>query len=165
MAKLTKANRARLEKLAAYLEGLPADYEHFDMGTWFEGAATNAAEINYARHNGGIASCGTAACAAGHGPAAGVLVPPRFIDGRGWVDWGSYCSLFVGENGSVLFQTPQHKWCFAASWSRSDDHHWGAAARIRYLLAHGEPPREFYSAGCCWLTFYAPYRIDAPVSA
>lgn len=166
MTKLTKANRARLEKLAAYLEGLPEDYSHFDMADYLY-AVEESSLLEYAKHNGGVASCGTAACAVGHGPAAGILFPPRYLKDR-WgnprVVWDRYSTLFVGNLGDVKGHA-RYRWCFGGEWAGKDNSHFGAAARIRYLLDHGAPP-----SGCVGreiLALYAPYRIDAkaPVNA
>ena len=157
---LTKARRARLEKLAAYLESLPADYKHFRMVSYFDGD-DSVAEAKYARENGGVPHCGTAACAIGHGPAAGILVPPRFVDQRlGFVDWPSYeDALFIGPDSQL------HRWLFASFWRIIDDTHYGAAARIRYFLDKGLPPlgTEYATTNC--VALYAPYRVDAKAQA
>lgn len=165
MTKLTKAQRARLDKLATYLEGLPTRYKSFDMSQWIDGLEDEAL-AKYARHNGGM--CGTVACAAGHGPAAGVLVPPRLVEiedfaGQisAYVDWEGYCELFVGDD------LRPRAWVFNGSWAGVDNHHHGAAARIRYLLDHGSPPESFEAPRLRGLNIsrkfralYAPYRID-----
>lgn len=149
---LTAENRVNLEKLASYLESLPEDYQHFDMAWWVcSSSPTKVAK--YARHNGGVASCGTSACAAGHGPAAGILVPPELIC-DGVVIWDDYCQLFVDDADG-------HRWCFGGCWADVDDHHYGAAARIRYLLDHEDPPANFLFGAEGFLSHYAPYRIDA----
>jgi hypothetical protein len=160
MAKLTKAQRARLDKLATYLEGLPEDYEHFEMRTYFGRGGTRTA-ADYARNNGGLESCGTAACALGHGPAAGILVPPRLV-GHSFVSWNDYAALFVGNYRSVFYD-----WLFADDWGKLDNTHWGAAARIRYLLANGLPADfcDDESIGAPFVKLYAPYRIDAKTPA
>lgn len=167
MSKLTKAQRARLEKLAAYLEGLPADYAHFGMGNYLE-ASSHEGLLEYAAHNGGVHQCGTAACALGHGPAAGILAPPSVLDVfrkhdsyQSWRGWEAYARLFVGGvPGHFLFE-----WCFGGAWSEVDDTHHGAAARIRYLLDGGEVDGEFESHNAIdsphFVALYAPYRIDA----
>ncbi len=159
MTKLTKPQRTRLEKLAAYLEGLPADYEYFRMWMWITDGSSKKVR-HYARHNGGVDSCGTAACAAGHGPAAGILVPPRFIGDSDFVDWRGYAlELFVGGD------TKKEIWVFGGTWDGVDGGHYAAAARIRYLLDKGEPPPMGAFAEPRLIPFYAPYRIDAPATA
>jgi hypothetical protein len=156
---LTPARRARLEKLAAYLESLPEDYGGFEMRHYFLGPRLE--EIHYARENGGVTACGAVACAVGHGPSAGIPVPPRFV-GPVCVDWNGYAGLFVGDWNSAAFD-----WCFGSSWARIDNHHWGAAARIRLLLKLGRPPKEMDWDDNLWLahsdllSLYAPYRIDS----
>jgi hypothetical protein len=149
---LTRENRANLTKLATYLESLPANYKHFSMSSWVR-AKNDAAEFRYARENGGVKSCGTAACAAGHGPAAGVLVPERFILSY-TVRWWSYAyNEFAGRDSTLM------EWLFGGAWTRrGDNHHHGAAARIRYALDHGHAPDGFTEAHRKWLAVYAPYR-------
>lgn len=160
MTKLTKAQRARLEKLAAYLEGLPKRYRHFDMASWYSEGDGATAEIEYGLRNGGVKGCGTVACALGHGPAAGVLVPKSMIDLRYGIEWGEYMTLFGVEHGSL-----EDRWVFGASWDSYDRHHWAAAARIRHFLHRGVPD-GFEFAGREWKKLYRPYRIDAhPVHA
>jgi hypothetical protein len=159
---LTKAQRARLDKLATYLEGLPKNYRHFDMSDFFHAEdveGENALELNYGLHNGGLPSCGAVACALGHGPAAGVLVPKKMTYAGG-VKWSLYGALFIGDD------TRADSWLFCGSWTSVDNHHHGAAARIRYLLDKGEPPANFYSfGGRRHRDLYAPYRIDAKAPA
>jgi hypothetical protein len=148
--------RARLEKLAAYLESLPADYEHFDMIYWIE-PINRERVLNYARHNGGVPSCGTAACAAGHGPAAGILFPEEFLAGED-LNWGAYANFLVGGDSDIRY------WCFAGNWAYYDNSHYGAAARIRYALDKGSPPEGIgYMPLKVLMPEYAPYRIDAKV--
>lgn len=170
MSKLTKPQRARLDRLATYLEGLPADFAHFGMESWIDTGNDSVSAGHYALKNGGVASCGTSACAAGHGPAAGILVPKALVEinkDERWadVDWIAYCRLFTQDNDA-------HHWLFNGQWGAVDDHHWGAAARIRRLLDKGVP-REFLLGAECSLhrfgadlvPLYAPYRIDAKATA
>lgn len=132
-------NKDNLDKLATYLESLPIHYAHFDMADFLERRRVTdmtKQEYIYARRNGGFDGCATAACAVGHGPAAGILVPPQYVDGV-YVDWLGY--------SRNLFTSNAHEWdwLFGAKWVRVDNHHWGAAARIRYLLAGNEPPHGY----------------------
>lgn len=153
---LTKAQRANLDALATYLEKLPANYRHFGMACFLDGDDDEAI-VKYARENGGVRTCGTAACAVGHGPAAGILVPERMISP--YVDWDEYTALFA----PVACITTD--WSFGGAWSRIDNTHHGAAARIRYLLEHGEPPEGYLEPARKWKPLYAPYRIDAKAKA
>ena len=149
-------NHENLEKLASYLENLPEDYQHFGMQTYVT-PTDMAALKKYAENNGGVHTCGTSACALGHGPAAGILFPDDdkfwertqsayLFDEKGtpqWVDgpfrlpnWDAYCFEFFlpEDNNHELWS-----WCFGPSWSRIDDTPKGAAARIRYFLAKDVP--------------------------
>lgn len=156
---LTPARRARLEKLAAYLEGLPKDYLGFEMRTFFR--SEDQSEVDYALHNGGL-KCGTVACALGHGPAAGILFPEELVRDPWWPSWNDYASLFVGEG---LEENPHYMWLFFDDWEKADNTPRGAAARIRYLLANGGPPRRFKGPEARYCPLYAPYRIDAKATA
>ena len=115
-------NVENLEKLAAYLEALPADYGHFSMARYY--VVNESSRLPYELPD--AMSCGTVACAAGHGPAAGIP-----IDGKEW--WSDYCQR-VFDLGLAEWQ-----WCFASDWVDVDDTHHGAAKRIRYFLAEGLP--------------------------
>lgn len=138
MTTLTRSQRANLRKLADYLESLPEDYRHFDMHDYM-GNDASAAALEYARKNGGVEQCGTVACAVGHGPAAGILFRPsdftRNWDGTPALSWGSYSRRFTPRG----YDEPEFDWAFGSYWRSLDNHHWGAAARIRYLLKHGKP--------------------------
>lgn len=160
MTNLSEEQRANLGKLAAYLEGLPADYEYFEMGTWFGRDAAQPApfgvERHYALRNGGLPACGAVACAVGHGPAAGVLVPEDFIeDGLSqFVDWRNYAAHSFGTFG--------HSWCFAAEWAEVDNTHSGAAARIRYLLSNDAAP-DGWDFDADTVSLYAPAKQPSNV--
>lgn len=173
MSKLTKANRARLDKLATYLEGLPKRYRHFDMGVFLKDNGDADAVEAYALNNGGVNECGTIACAVGHGPAASVFFPRKLAtalkmavhdcDIYGFRDaWTEYSALFAGPDGDA---GSAFHWAFGGEWEDFDNGHRGAAARIRYLLDHGTPPEGFRTARAMWRKAYAPYRIDAKAPA
>jgi hypothetical protein len=167
---LTPARRARLEKLATYLEGLPKGYRHFGMGNFLDDPKSNEALIEYALKNGGVQHCGTSACAVGHGPAAGIFMPKALAKrfGETWRRgpiWNEYTALFIGPVKEDSVGGDAFGWLFGGDWSDYDDHHYGAAARIRFFLAHGKPPEGFKDAGYGWRKVYAPYRIDAKATA
>lgn len=138
--------KANLIKLATYLESLPEDYGHFNMGTFLDEGDNFDAIVAYALNNGGVHQCGTAACAVGHGPAAGVLFDKNEI-AEEWrwskaanenirVDvpnWLLYTKRFVDVNSD------QFDFLFGGSWVTYDDTPHGAAKRIRYFLANGVP--------------------------
>ncbi len=158
MADLNQEQRANLEKLASYLEGLPEDYAHFDMGLYVDDNGDDDAVAHYARHNGGVASCGTTACAVGHGPAAGVLVDEIFIT-RWSISWGQYARMAFGCGpGSQFFE-----WLFSEDWSDVDNTHHGAAARIRAFLDKGIPQgwNRYNERTLEDVALYAPYRLNA----
>lgn len=131
---LTEEQRANLAKLADYLEtqaksetfGMREFYvvidEDDDDGDFIPPDAPEAVEH----------PCGTVACAIGHGVSAGVPV----IEGEyNWVDYANRAfGADIYHGGSEVWNT-----CFSPDWSRVDDTPTGAAARIRHVLAGGEP--------------------------
>lgn len=151
-------NVENCEKLAAYLESLPEDYQDFGMQAYIY-PHNDAALEKYALQNGGVSSCGTAACAIGHGPAAGIYFPedddslwhtsyqilypdgpntgrPVYSDEKARTpSWSAYSHrMFINprtgaDQGQLLWD-----WCFGSGWSSADDTPHGAAKRIRYLL-------------------------------
>lgn len=137
---MTPQQRENLEKLATYLEQLPVDYKHFDMGDYYNGQAlmTDEQLTDYALNNGGVDkyNCGAVACAVGHGPSAGILFKPSEITWYNAPDWNKYSLNFIAETGNLEYQ-----WLFGSEWENVDNTHRGAAARIRYLL-DGKPPRR-----------------------
>lgn len=118
MTEISEFQRANLEKLAAYLEGLPDDYDHFDMGCYHSQSAGLTKEV---------ASCGAVACAVGHGLAAGIPSMPE-----DW-DWGRYSHRAFTPAGGFWI------WCFSYDWEHVDNTPHGAAKRIRWLLEKGLP--------------------------
>lgn len=195
---ITDRRRANLTKLADYLESLPEDYQHFDMEKFFDhyGECNLASGIDQAvveaaalAHTDVFApealeqtlfatspdrflnNCGTVACALGHGPAAGIPlakshIATKRIKGQTIVtgiDFESYCKLFTrGET------QPEWDFLFSGDWKGVDDHHWGAAARIRYLLDNESVPGHYDFLWGTWelivyaelVDLYRPYRVD-----
>lgn len=162
---LTRANRANLLKLANYLESLPRSYRHFDMSSYV-GDADDRDEtlIDYMKNNGGLYDkCGTVGCALGHGPSAGVLARVGHeitIEEHGWygqkefqVNWIKYSFRFV--DGDLDDYQLVWDFLFSGNWgikdfgydgyyqTKVDDHHYGAAARIRFILAGRMIPESF----------------------
>lgn len=152
--KFTAKRRENMLALADKLESLPRRYKAFEMGVFLD-EISDEETVRYAEHNGGIHECGAVACAIGHGPAAGILFPkPR----KGSVLWQP--SSHFDKNGKLVegFMPDWHAysarnfidyqqnksewdWCFGGEWSNIDNHPWGAAARIRYLLDGNDPPQ------------------------
>lgn len=81
-------------------------------------------------------SCGTTACAIGHGPLAGIPVKPN----ETWAGYETrvFGMTMMGVNGRVW------RFLFAAEWTQSHLNNTakGSAARIDYFLKHGVP--NFY---------------------
>lgn len=149
--KLTRAQRANLRKLADKLEALPRDYRHFDMAHFFQ-RSSSGDELRYCQGQHGLSSCGTVACALGHGPDAGIPFRPVDFDTSPWgkfPDWHKYSERFVPREC--------WEWAFAGVWTATDNHHWGAAARLRYLLKHGAPPPDFDWPSHRWVDAYRAF--------
>jgi len=126
-AEITDKQRANLKTLADFLaSGKPAF--HFDMA----GFAEIPGDRNLSPSETLKLYCDTAACAAGHGPTAGIM-PHR---GEDWDDYIDRC--FIGPYkeapGCYAFA-----WCFGGGWFMTDNSREGAAARIYYFLEHGVP--------------------------
>ena len=117
-------HKANLLKLADYLDTLPDDYERFNMDEYMEDEYGVVVCITTQNKP----TCGTVACAVGHGPAAGIRV---YGDGN----WSDYADRVFG----IL---PDHcfSYMFSSAWSRFDNTPKGAAARIRTYVALGRPP-------------------------
>lgn len=124
-------SRENLLRLASYLETLPEDYEHFDMGLYActeESDEPLPSELD-------LTECGTVACAVGHGPAAGIAPEPD-------EDWSEY-SERVFDLPFTANPNSEWAWCFDSEWAAVDNTPTGAAKRIRYLLEHGKAPPHF----------------------
>lgn len=128
-------NRENLTKLAAYLESLPADYQHFDMGVFYhrDDYDTIKAELEYAEDPTAVTHCGTAACALGHGPAAGIA--PTRVTGTVGIDWSAYGLKFIDQDDTATYE-----FLFSGHWDQIDNTLRGAAARIRYVLDDNPVP-------------------------
>ncbi len=90
MYEVTAAQKKNLEKLAAYLEALPANYGQLDMDTYcwtsdsIEVRPFDAADV--IKHD-----CGSCACVLGHGPSAGIKPLPG-------EDWDEYALRQFGAD-------------------------------------------------------------------
>lgn len=142
-ANITDEQRANLTKLAAYLLTLPAEYPDFEMESYVRprGELDNAiaVKLDTFAH---LPECGTAACAAGHGPRAGIDFEP----GESWNIYSR--RAFAGGD--------EWSWCFGALWAHVDNTAHGAAARIEWMLANGLPDdagdQELSDAPLCYVT-------------
>lgn len=137
----TQQQRFNLHKLADYLDSLPADYEHFGMQTYYSGPGVFVAHDLYVNAPRDFFTvCGTVACALGHGPAAGIPFTERdfgeCIGERttGAIDFDKYMEKFTGDDA--------WEWLFSDEWAEVDNHHYGAAARIRFVLDKGWVPAD-----------------------
>jgi hypothetical protein len=125
---MLKEHRDNLAKLADYLENLPDDYAKFDMEFFM---SADGEPIDTPK----TVSCGTVACAVGHGPSAGIPV-------CGDNNWPDYVQRVFGvyharESGAF-------EWLFAEWWASVDNTPKGAANRIRYYLENGVPHEDSY---------------------
>jgi len=152
-------NRENFAKLADKLDTVPDDSERFDMTDYFAGSVSRYIKL-------GTVPCGTCACAAGWGPAAGIPVPPEVLHhDSNWLYWTGYISIqFFGlsidddddydEWGDE--ENEVYRWCFDDAWRQFDNTARGAAARIRWML-DGNPIHykiSYYAKGR-----YNRYRV------
>ncbi len=137
---MTTALQARnLNKLADYLDTLPANYQHFDMAIYYgydKQVAKDEGEPDEVYYIHSITpedadckpssfACGSAACAVGHGPSAGIK--PRTDD----YTWSDYAFRVFGTKLS----TPAGGYMFGPD---NPNCHFQAASRIRNFLADPE---------------------------
>jgi len=121
-------NEYNLRILSAYLKTLPENYQHFDMSTYYRSHSYDVAEYPRQEHaESDTTTCGTVACAIGHGPAAGI---PRHASDEPW--WKYAERVFsVDETAD--------RWLFDCAWSSLDDTPLGAALRIDWVLDGNDP--------------------------
>lgn len=117
---LTEQQRSNLKKLADYLlhgvRGSVFTMRHFD--------------IRHTRGPGEV-TCGTAGCAVGHGPYAGI---PK-LEPEKWTEYSR--REFINDNSFTGIKA--WDFCFHSIWSGHDNTAEGAARRLLYLLEHGVP--------------------------
>ena len=125
---LTTKHISNLHKLADYLYKLPRKYGHFDMQHYCEQDHFLIEPDDAPKM---INECGTSACAAGHGPMAGIHTK-EYTDY--WADYVQECFLGdqYGEHYGEMFDQ-----LFDTDWAGIDNTPKGAAARIYYFLTHG----------------------------
>lgn len=116
---ITEQQRENLKKLADYLAALPDDYKQFEMRAFSSENDDEGPPIKVV--------CGTAGCAVGHGPNAGLSQKRH----KNWLD---YCDHYF-----VYSESPAFDWMFGGDWSTSDNTPQGAAERIYIYLATGLP--------------------------
>lgn len=131
---LSTKHRNNLQKLATYLKALPEGYEHFHMGTYFQDRGDEySGQCPSELETQSYTRCGTIACAAGHGPAAGVIAT---IDG---CSWDEYILEEFGVEWRCNSGDANWSYLFAWNWELFDNTPQGAGERIEYFLANGVP--------------------------
>jgi len=118
-------NIPNLKKLSPYLHGyskMEVKLAEFGMRSYASGNIGDDA-----------ISCGTAGCAVGHAPYAGILKTNK----EGWTKY-SHRAL-IDEDADYKNSYNAWAWCFSGAWGNVDDTANGAACRIDYLLEHGIP--------------------------
>lgn len=120
-------NRENLARLATYLKSLPADTPKFQMDRYANNARGDEVPPYSLKEE---MECGTAACAAGYGPMAGIA--PRQREG-----WNEYITRTLIDTS--LGHAFAWRWCFSCDWADIDNTPHGAAARIEYFLENGVP--------------------------
>ena len=120
---MLKRHRDNLEKLAAYLEALPSNYQDFDMLVFNEENSNEPVRQ----------TCGTAACAIGHGLSAGIRASSKDCS------WQAYAHRVFGTEGEYIAHGKLWDWCFTQEWQFYDNTPAGAALRIRAYLADKVP--------------------------
>lgn len=128
-ANLTVEQVANCRKLIAYLRTLPVDYPDFEMSDFVAADGDRDGRQAFAH----VAECGTAACAAGHGPKAGVSP----IEGETWYAYSR--RAFCDDIGCEDIGITPWDWCFSANWTDVDNSAHGAADRMEYMLDNGIP--------------------------
>lgn len=154
----TKEQRENLIKLAAKLDTLPDEYEHFNMRTFLSHNGTCDVHPDEMLQRGDasyIDNCGTVACAIGHGPAAGIPLLPSEVDEDEGINWALYTERAFG----IYTFTNDFDFLFGGGWTRHDNTPRGASARIRYYLAGEKIPDLTYESEMDHVDTYARYRI------
>lgn len=123
---ITDEQRGNLAALAEYLESGPA--LRFDMARFAADGERHEIDPE------AMLRCGTAACALGHGPFAG-------LPAKRQEEWKDYAFRVFGVGPTDIgSQSPAFLWMFGGAWAEIDNSPDGAAARIRWFLRNGVPP-------------------------
>ena len=121
-------NKENLLKLAKFLDGLPEDYEHFDMSKWLASDTNELCPDEIEDVD--IKACGYAACAIGHAPQALKLTPEETWKCATW-------NAFIHHYFDIAWIEEQ--FMFGVDWQDVDNTPKGVAKRIRYFLENGVP--------------------------
>lgn len=126
----TNEQRNNLLQLALYVWNLPDDYDRFCMfAFWDEPLGLRETPYLYNHSTVVKPACGTTACFAGHGPAAGVRLSENDQD------WHRYIRRVFGLESL----SDDWDWLFASDWQEFDNTTKGAAKRAFYFLKYGIP--------------------------
>lgn len=133
-------NTENLSKLATFLDELPEDYRQFGMAD-FTNQWMSPEELKQYQTDPTYNPCGSAACAVGHAPAAGIKVDPstitqQILDGYSTDIWDAYVQAAFG----IKFDSTAFEFMFGGGWADHDNTPKGAAARIRYVVANNNIP-------------------------
>lgn len=116
----TPERRANLVQLARFLYTEPIEASQFRMGSFIDSDCQYATKLR---------SCGTAGCAVGWAPQAGIKAHRREF-------YWNYCNrTLIDEEASL----DEWIWCFGPSWADYDNTPRGASKRILWLLVNGLP--------------------------
>lgn len=141
---LSPEHESNLRRLAAYLLGeeLQAEFDMDDFSKNYDIEETN---------------CGSAGCAIGHGPYAGI--PKR--GNELWVEYSDRALM----SREVRTDTKCWYWCFSGDWKHTDNTPIGAARRILWMLGNGVPDewqgQMYGNAPLCYEDFeITPEMLD-----
>lgn len=127
----------KYKTIAELLNNIPDGYGGIVDFIHSHGTAKDVWNVTKRDYN----SCGTVACALGHGPAAGIT--PKVT--TSWFDtsWGQYGSEEFGVDDS----SAAWYWLFGPDWEKADNTPQGAAARINLYIVNGVPEdyMEYYT--------------------
>ena len=143
---VTQFQRDNLITLASYLQTV--EPPTFDMKGFFNPSPTLELTLNKKSKMWDYASaateevyrtCGTVACAAGHGPLAGI----KPLKTETWLNYTK--RVFGAHNG--IYGSEEYllwQWLFSMSWAFVDNTAKGAAARILWYIANGKVPDDYF---------------------
>lgn len=129
----TKKQIENLTKLADFLERVVPPPK-FDIRNYLSSGNGYSIDLDDATSE-VYNTCGTSACAAGHGPLAGIR-KLKSDDG-----WDGYCRRVFGAD--PYSDDGEWHWMFSNRWANRDNTPEGAAARIKWYLAYGVPNSYF----------------------
>lgn len=124
----TKTHDNNLAKLASFLDTV--DPDKFEMEYFLIGKEGDYMGLEERKK---VHNCGTAACAIGWAPTAGIRVSKN---DETWNDYS--VRVFGYADGSDVWE-----YMFGGEWTSYDNTPGGAAKRIRYVLENGHAPARW----------------------